>query len=141
MKAERSGASVLVACPDARPPAYQAAIGLHHASKMCGFVTACYYNPDGRFASFSRRLAPGQAARLERVLLRRHDPEIPPALVKLSRPSILLLRLEARLGDRLPRLARATGPVSNRTVRRSAGTAHQAGIVPSSCWHSATWAR
>ena len=29
-------------------------------SKLCGFVTACYYNPDGRFAAFCRRLAPGQ---------------------------------------------------------------------------------
>ena len=107
MKAERSGASVLVACPDARPPAYQAAIGLHHASKLCGFVTASYYNPDGRFAAFCRRLAPGQAARLERLLLRRYDPEIPPALVK-SVPSFdLLLRLEARLGVGLPGLSRA----------------------------------
>jgi alpha-maltose-1-phosphate synthase len=107
MKLQRSGAPVLVACPDARPPAYQAVIGLHRAEKLRGFATACYYNPAGRFASLSRQLAPGQFSRLERVLLRRHTPEIPSAAVQTAPSFDLLLQLEARLGEKLPRLRRA----------------------------------
>jgi starch synthase len=106
MKLQRSGGPVLVACPDARPPAYQAVTGLHRAAKLHGFVTASYYDPTGRLALISRRLAPARFARLERVLLRRHDPEIPPALVQTVPSFDVLLRLEARLGERLPRLGR-----------------------------------
>ena len=40
--------------------------------------------------------------RLERVLLRRHDPEIPAAVVQTVPSFDMLLRLEARLGQRLP---------------------------------------
>src|SRR4051812_37643797 len=50
--------SVLVACPDARPPAYQAVIALNRAGSLRGFVTASYYDPDGRLASLARRHAP-----------------------------------------------------------------------------------
>ena len=98
---------VLVACPDARPPAFQAAIGLHRARRLRGFLTACYYNPDGRLASLARRLARDRFTRLERFLLRRHDPEIPAAAVQ-SVPSFdMLLRLEAHFGEKRPRLARS----------------------------------
>ena len=58
MKLQRSHGPVLVACPDSRPPAYQAVVGLHRTGKLRGFVTASYYDPTGCFASFSRRLAP-----------------------------------------------------------------------------------
>ena len=58
MKLRQSPGPVLVACPDARPPAYQAVIGLHRARQLRGFLTACYYNPGGRLASLARRLVP-----------------------------------------------------------------------------------
>jgi starch synthase len=107
MKLQRSHGPVLVACPDSRPPAYQAVVGLDRTGKLRGFVTASYYNPAGRFASFSRRLAPGPFSRLERVLLRRHDPEIPASVVQTVPSFDMLLRLEARLGQKLPSLSRA----------------------------------
>ena len=69
--------SVIVACPDARPPAYQAVVGLNRAGRLDRFVTSCYYDPDGPLATLARRLAPGRFAQWEKVLLRRHDPEIP----------------------------------------------------------------
>jgi starch synthase len=106
MKLQRSSGSVLVACPDSRPPAYQAVIGLERARKLCGFVTACYYDPAGRFASLSRRLAPDRFSRLEQVLLRRYDAEISPATVQTVPSFDLLLHLEARLGETHPKLGR-----------------------------------
>jgi alpha-maltose-1-phosphate synthase len=107
MKPPQSEGTVLVACPDARPPAFQAVIGLHRARRLRGFLTACYYDPGGRLASLTRRLVPGRFSRIERVLLRRHDPEIPRAAVR-SVPSFdFLLRLEARFGDSRPGVSRA----------------------------------
>jgi starch synthase len=92
---EKEGA-VLVACPDARPPAYQAVIALGRASMLRSFATSCYYNPDGRLPAAARRLAPSRFARMEAILSRRHDPEIPPGSVH-SIPSFdLALRLEGR---------------------------------------------
>jgi alpha-maltose-1-phosphate synthase len=107
MKLQRSATGVMVACPDARSPAYQAVIGLHRVAKLRAFVTASYYNPASRLASIGRRLAPARFAHLERILLRRHDAEIPPALVHNNPSFDLLLRLEFRLGKRLPHLSRA----------------------------------
>jgi starch synthase len=98
---------VLVACPDARPPAFQAVIGLSRAGLLRGFLTSCYYNRNARLAVLARRLAPARMARLERVLLRRHDPEIPPAAVTTAPSFDLALRLEAWLGESRPRLKRA----------------------------------
>src|SRR3954447_2535519 len=88
--------SVLVACPDARPPAYQAVIGLDRAGMLDRFVTASYYDPDGGLARFARRLAPGRFGRYERLLFRRHDPEIPAGRVVAVPTVDLVLRLEAR---------------------------------------------
>ena len=97
----------MVACPDARSPAYQAVIGLHRVAKLHSFVTASYYNPAGCLTSIGRGLAPAQFRQLERTLRRRHDPEIPPALVHDAPSFDLLLRLEARLDKRFPHLNRA----------------------------------
>ena len=36
--------SVLVACPDARPPAYQAVVGLERGSLLHTFFTGYYYS-------------------------------------------------------------------------------------------------
>jgi len=95
---------MLVACPDARPPAFQAVIGLARARLLRGFVTSSYFDRAGRLAALARRLAPGRFARLEPILLRRHHPEIPPERVRTIPSFDVSLRLEARLGERLPRL-------------------------------------
>jgi glycosyltransferase involved in cell wall biosynthesis len=97
---------VVVACPDARPPAYQAVVGLDRARLLRGFVTACYYNPDARLAALARRLALPGMARVERILLRRHLREIRPEVIKTVPSFDLALQLEARLGERWPRLKR-----------------------------------
>jgi glycosyltransferase involved in cell wall biosynthesis len=104
METRRRDEAVLVACPDARPPAYQAVIGLSQARRLRGFVTSSYYDRAGRIAALARRVAANRFARLETVLLRRHHPEIPAARVH-SIPSFdLALRLEARLAKKRPRL-------------------------------------
>ena len=107
MELRQSDGSVLVACPDARPPAFQAVIGLHQARRLRGFLTSFYYNPSGRLASFVRQLTPQRFSRLDRVLSRRHVSEIPRSLVQAT-PSIdLLLRLESRCKDKQLILGRA----------------------------------
>ena len=95
---------VLVACPDARSPAYQAVVGLARAQLLRAFVTSAYYRRDGRLAELARRFAPSQFARLEPVLLRRHHPEIPPESIRALPSFDLALRLEARLGEKHGRL-------------------------------------
>jgi glycosyltransferase involved in cell wall biosynthesis len=88
---------VIVACPDARPPAYQAVVGLSRAGLLDAFVTAGYYDPRGGLATLARRIAPSLLDRVERLLLRRHDAEIPAGRVR-SHPSYdLAIRLESRL--------------------------------------------
>jgi starch synthase len=107
MKTPEISKSVLVACPDARPPAYQAVVGLAREGMLGRFVTSSYYRTGGRLPALARRLAPGRFSRLERTLMRRHDPEIPEARVS-SHPSFdIFLRAEAKLGDRKPALRRA----------------------------------
>jgi alpha-maltose-1-phosphate synthase len=98
---------VLVACPDARPPAFQAVVGLDRANQLRGFLTACYYDRDSRPAAFFRRFASDRYAPLEQALLRRHDPEIPAAAVRMVPSFDLLVQLERRFGEKRPRLARA----------------------------------
>ncbi len=76
---------IVVACPDARPPAYQAAVALARGGRLDRLVTG-YYN----------REAPTIWPALDRKLARRRDPEIPPASVR-SYPSYdLALALENR---------------------------------------------
>jgi starch synthase len=98
---------VLVACPDARPPAYQAVIGLGRAGLLDQFVTATYYDRDGRLATWARRYAPGRLEGLERWLLRRHDPEIPAGRVRANPGFDVVLRLESRLAVSRPGLRRS----------------------------------
>ena len=107
MEHRRFAEPVLVACPDARPPAYQAVVGLHRARLLRSFLTSTYYDRDGHIATLVRRLAPVAFNRLEGVLLRRHEPEIPPALVR-SVPSFdVALRMEARAATNHPQITRA----------------------------------
>jgi hypothetical protein len=97
---------VLVGCPDARPPAYQAVIAMNRAGLLGRFVTASYYRRHGWLAGMARRIAPGRLARLERMLLRRYHPEIPPECVWAHPSFDLALRLESRLAVQSPRLRR-----------------------------------
>lgn len=102
--------NVLVACPDARPPAYQAVIGLHRAGRLGRFLTGYYYQGPGRFEGIGRRLSPKRAERWGRALRRRFDPEIPASLVRSAWSFDLALRVEARLG--------ASRPTARREVAR-----------------------
>ena len=105
MNAHPMDRPVLLACPDARPPAYQAAVGLDRAGLLGQFLTATYHDPNHPAAHTARRLAPRLFARAERMLARRSDPEIPTPRVH-PRPSYdVALQIENRLppGGRLKR--------------------------------------
>jgi len=107
MQPRTSRESVVVACPDARSPAYQAAVGLGRAGMLKRFVTSYYYDPESLASSLARRVSPRAFARWQRLLVRRHDVEIPAARVS-SVPSVdVALKLESKLAGRRPRLKRA----------------------------------
>jgi alpha-maltose-1-phosphate synthase len=99
-------APVLVACPDSRPPAYQAVIGLHRAGLLQRFYTAYYYRENPALAAVGRTLAPGPFGRIERALRRRHDPEIPASLVRSDWKYDLAIRVEGTLAGRRPMVRR-----------------------------------
>jgi starch synthase len=89
--------SVLVACPDARPPAYEAAVGLAGTGDLGRFVTGFYYRGHGFLSEVARTYAPCQFRRLRRKLLRRHERRIPDQRI-VSVPSFdLALAVENRL--------------------------------------------
>ncbi|MDG3007594.1 glycosyltransferase family 4 protein [Paludisphaera mucosa] len=98
--------SVVVACPDARPPAYQAVVGMHRAAMLKRFVTSYYHDPDGLGATLTRKLAPALYDRWRRLLARRHDDEIPADRVASAPTVDLALRVESKFAGR-PRLKRA----------------------------------
>ena len=114
---------VLVACPDARTPAYQAAVGLARAGRLGCFATAFYYAGDGRFSALRDGLAPRLFARYERLMRRRHEPEIPVRRVRSDWGFDLALAAERRLAVHHPRarlrLARWRTRWFDRTVERS----------------------
>jgi starch synthase len=118
METRRDRMSVLVACPDARPPAYQAVIGLDRAGLLDRFVTASYYDPEGRLATLARRLSPGRFARYEKLLLRRNDPEIPAGRVTAVPAVDLALRLEARAAGRSQTLKRRLAQIRTHAFDR-----------------------
>ena len=93
---------VLVACPDARPPAYQAVIGLAREGLLRSFLTGFYYRGPGPLGAVGRRVAPEWFERLQKHLGRRFDPEIPADRVRSAWSFDLALRLEARLAGRTP---------------------------------------
>ena len=106
--APRSGPSVgsiRIACPDARPPAYQAAVGCADRGRLDGFVTGYYYR--GGPPSMLRRLAPGRSERIDRYLRRRHEPGIPVEGVRSWSSFDLALAAERRLGTGRPRVRHA----------------------------------
>lgn len=89
--------SVLVACPDARPPAYQAAIGLAKAGKLQQLLTGFYHRGDSKLIQVGRRCVPGWTARLDRVLKKRQDSEIPGDRVRSTLGFDLALAVERRM--------------------------------------------
>ena len=94
--------STLVACPDARPPAYQAVAGLARAGFLDRFVTAAYYKREGILPTLGRRLLPGGFDRWERLLQRRHAAEIPAPQVEPHWGYDVALAVENRLANRAP---------------------------------------
>ncbi len=114
--------SVFVACPDARPPAYEAAAGFAAAGMLDRFGTSFYYRDATRFVALMRQWAPCHYARWRRVLRRRQHAGIPAGRVLSDWGFDLSLRLESRLSPRHPglrnRLARAR---TERFDRRLAG--------------------
>jgi glycosyltransferase involved in cell wall biosynthesis len=96
----RDAAHVLVACPDARPPAYQAVVGLARARLLHSFLTAYYYTGSPAAAML------GRLARIEPLLRRRHDAEIPPARVRAKWGYDVALGIERQLPVKLGRARR-----------------------------------
>ena len=94
---DSAAGSVLVACPDSRSPAYEAAAGLAGAGRLGRFETGFYYKGHGPLSEVARRYVPCHFHKLRRRLLRRNDRRIPAGDV-VSRPSFdLSLALENRL--------------------------------------------
>jgi len=85
---------ILVACPDARPPAYQAAIGLARSGRLDRFATGFYH----RGPNAATRLASRFVSGLDRKLSRRHEPEIPSDRVRAFPSFDLALAAESRSG-------------------------------------------
>ena len=89
--------SVLVACPDARPPAYEAVIGLAESGSLGRFVTGFYYGGHGPLSELARRYVPCHFHRLRRQLLRRNDRRIPADRVTSAPSFDAALAIENRL--------------------------------------------
>ncbi|WZO99488.1 glycosyltransferase family 4 protein [Isosphaeraceae bacterium EP7] len=94
--------SVLVACPDARPPGYEAVAGLARSGRLARFETSTYYGGYGPLTKFVREMAPCQFARFRRLAKRRHHPEIPRDRVSMAPGVDLCLAAEGRLAGRFP---------------------------------------
>jgi len=99
-----------VACPDARPPAYEAVAGLARADRLSTFLTGYYHRGPMAWGRLSKALAPRVIERLERQRRRRHHPGIPGASVAPTFAFDAALAIERRWGSRYPesrrRLAR-----------------------------------
>lgn len=84
-------AGILIACPDSRPPAYQAVVGFDRDGLLGSFLTGFYHDGRGLTGAIGRR-----SARLARALSRRHHPEIPGDRVRSAWSFDLALSLENR---------------------------------------------
>lgn len=91
---------VRIACPDARPPAYQAVVACARAGMLDGFVTGYYYR--GGPPRWLGRVAPSSVARLDGFLRRRQEQGIPPDRVGSCLSFDLALAVERRLGASRP---------------------------------------
>lgn len=98
----RAGPQTLVACPDARPPAYQAVVALAEARMLDRFITGFYHRGHGRAMQAARALIPCQFPRIRRQLMRRHERRIPADRVTSLWTYDAALQLEARLAKQRP---------------------------------------
>lgn len=93
---------LLVACPDARPPAYEAVAGFAKSNRLGSFQTGYYYAGADRATVLARQYAPCHYVKWRKRLKRRHHPAIPSRLVS-SHPSFdLALAIEKRCGKTAP---------------------------------------
>ena len=92
-------APFLVACPDARPPAYQAVVGLSQAGRLGEFLTSYYDRGESRAGTIAGKLAPRTYRSIRNSLRRRYHAEIPADRVHSVPSYDLALRLENRLSD------------------------------------------
>ena len=113
-----SGRSVVIVCPDARPPAYELVRGLAEQGLANRFATGYYHvsrwwhRPLGRTASGSRFLG---------SLERRRIPNVAHETVEAFASYDLSIRLENRLASRWPKLrGRAARRRTERFDRQSA---------------------
>ena len=91
---------VIVACPDARPPAYQAVVGLARAGLLHSFLTAYYYGGEGPILASGAGSLPPDSRDGSGRSGRRHDPEIPRGRVRSAWGYDLAIRSENRLAAR-----------------------------------------
>lgn len=107
---------VMVACPDARPPAYQAVVGFSEAGLLDQFVTSTFYNPAATLPTLARHFASRLWGRWEKYLFRRYHAGIPTNLVSTV-PSIdFLLRMEALVAGRRDTVVLKRALARTRTV-------------------------
>jgi glycosyltransferase involved in cell wall biosynthesis len=94
--------TVLVACPDARPPAYEAVVGFAESGNLDQFLTGFYYGGHGPVSELARRFLPCQFAKIRRTLRKRHDRRIPADRVEADWSFDAALAIENRLARRKP---------------------------------------
>jgi len=97
---------VLVACPDARPPAYEAVAGFAKSGRLESFHTGYYYGGADRATVLARQYAPCHYLKLRKKLKRRHHPAIPASRVTGHVCFDLALAVESRCGSRVVALRR-----------------------------------
>jgi glycosyltransferase involved in cell wall biosynthesis len=110
--------TVMIACPDARPPAYQAVVGLAQRDLLESFHTAYYHRSPRNSASRFARIAPRTIERIDRLSMRRHDPEIPSDRVRIHAEYDLALAAENRLAGRHPAARRELARLRTRRFDR-----------------------
>ena len=117
-----SGPKVFVACPDARPPAYEAVVGFAQAGRLSRFLTGFYYGGHGPVSELARQYVPCRFHQLRRRLLRRNDRRIPRELVESAPSFDVALAIENRFSDH-PRIRRAVADLRTRHFDRVAARA------------------
>lgn len=114
---------VLVACPDARPPAYEAAAGLAERGRLDRFTTSFYHREHETLDRLMKQVAPATWGGVRNRLARRTHVRIPPERVESILSFDASLQLEARVGPRWPAarhsLARWRTRAFDRAVARS----------------------
>ena len=119
----------LVACPDARPPAYQAVIGLSKAGLLDTFLTSFYDRGPSRAGAIAGRVVPSLYQKIRTACRRRFDPEIPIGRVRAVPSYDLSLRLENRVSGTTRRyLARRRTKHFDRRLAETIGRTCPAGV-------------